>query len=198
MPYYKNLYDLMINNSITAPTDLAAGGHDPSTQFKNLKAAFHPQGSWEYTNLSAAVPNATMIPYYCGMEGEENMSVCGGTSNHWVINAKASEADQKATQDFLYWCVTNPEASRILVDSFGVMPFKNAAESTNKLLAAADSYIARGCTNMNWATDFQPNESSYRPPVVSALNEYNANQTEENWAKVCSAFIDGWAKLMNK
>ena len=78
------------------------------------------------------------------------------------------------------------------------MPFKNAAESTNKLLAAADSYIARGCTNMNWATDFQPNESSYRPPVVSALNEYNANQTEENWAKVCSAFIDGWAKLMNK
>ena len=198
MPYYKNLYDLMINNSITAPTDLAAGGHDPSTQFKNQKAAFHPQGSWEYTNLSAAVPNATMIPYYCGMEGEENMSVCGGTSNHWVINAKASEADQKATQDFLYWCVTNPEASRILVDSFGVMPFKNAAESTNKLLAAADSYIARGCTNMNWATDFQPNESSYRPPVVSALNEYNANQTEENWAKVCSAFIDGWAKLMNK
>ena len=198
MPYYKNLYDLMINNSITAPTDLAAGGHDPSTQFKNLKAAFHPQGSWEYTNLSAAVPNATMIPYYCGMEGEENMSVCGGSSNHWVINAKASEADQKATQDFLYWCVTNPEASRILVDSFGVMPFKNAAESTNKLLAAADSYIARGCTNMNWATDFQPNESSYRPPVVSALNEYNANQTEENWAKVCSAFIDGWAKLMNK
>ena len=198
MPYYKNLYDLMINNSITAPTDLAAGGHDPSTQFKNLKAAFHPQGSWEYTNLSAAVPNATMIPYYCGMEGEENMSVCGGTSNHWVINAKASEADQKATQDFLYWCVTNPEASRILVDSFGVMPFKNAAESTNKLLAAADSYISRGCTNMNWATDFQPNESSYRPPVVSALNEYNANQTEENWAKVCSAFIDGWAKLMNK
>ena len=198
MPYYKNLYDLMINNSITAPTDLAAGGHDPSTQFKNQKAAFHPQGSWEYTNLSAAVPNATMIPYYCGMEGEENMSVCGGSSNHWVINAKASEADQKATQDFLYWCVTNPEASRILVDSFGVMPFKNAAESTNKLLAAADSYIARGCTNMNWATDFQPNESSYRPPVVSALNEYNANQTEENWAKVCSAFIDGWAKLMNK
>ena len=198
MPYYKNLYDLMINNSITAPTDLAAGGHDPSTQFKTQKAAFHPQGSWEYTNLSAAVPNATMIPYYCGMEGEENMSVCGGTSNHWVINAKASEADQKATQDFLYWCVTNPEASRILVDSFGVMPFKNAAESTNKLLAAADSYIARGCTNMNWATDFQPNESSYRPPVVSALNEYNANQTEENWAKVCSAFIDGWAKLMNK
>ena len=198
MPYYKNLYDLMINNSITAPTDLAAGGHDPSTQFKNQKAAFHPQGSWEYTNLSAAVPNATMIPYYCGMEGEENMSVCGGSSNHWVINAKASEADQKATQDFLYWCVTNPEASRILVDSFGVMPFKNAAESTNKLLAAADSYIARGCTNMNWATDFQPDESSYRPPVVSALNEYNANQTEENWAKVCSAFIDGWAKLMNK
>ena len=63
MPYYKNLYDLMINNSITAPTDLTAGGHDPSTQFKNLKAAFHPQGSWEYSNIAEAVPNATMIPY---------------------------------------------------------------------------------------------------------------------------------------
>lgn len=198
MPYYKNLYDLMINNSVTAPTDLAAGGHDPSTQFKNLQAAFHPQGSWEYSNISESVPGATMIPYYCGMAGEENMGLNSGTGNYWVINGKASEASQKATQDFLYWCVTNAEASRILVDSFGVMPFKNAAESTNKFLAAANEYASRGCANMNWATNFQPDEASYRPPVVSALNEYNANQTEENWAKVYAAFIDGWGMLLNK
>ena len=198
MPYFKNLYDLMINNSVTPPTDLAAGGHDPSTQFKNLEAAFHPQGSWEYSSIAEAVPNATMIPYYCGMEGEENMGLNSGTGNHWVVNGKASEADQKATLDFLYWCVTDPEASRILVDSFGVMPFTHAVESSNKFLAAANEYAARGCKNMNWATNFQPDEASYRPPFVSALNEYNANQTEENWAKVYSAAIDGWAMLLNK
>ena len=78
------------------------------------------------------------------------------------------------------------------------MPFTHAAESTNKFLAAANDYAARGCKNMNWATNFQPDEASYRPPFVSALNEYNANQTEENWAKVYSAAIDGWAMLLNK
>jgi len=197
MPYYKNLYDLMINNSVTAPTDLAAGGHDPSTQFKNGQAVFHPQGSWEYSNLSEAGYDMTMIPYYCGMDGEEGMGLNSGTGNYWVVNAKASEASQKATLDFLYWCVTNAEASRILVDSFGVMPFTNSAVSTNGFLAAANEYASKGCKNMNWATTFQPSESTYRPPVVSALNKYNADQSDANWQEVYTAFIDGWAMLVN-
>ena len=131
MENFKNLYDLCINNSLTDPKELATGGHDAANQFKTKKAAFYVNGSWEYAAVSEAIPNATMIPYYCGVEGEEKAGLNCGTENCWAINSQASEADQKATMDFMVWCVTDPEASRKLVDTFGVMPYKNAADSTN-------------------------------------------------------------------
>lgn len=193
MENYKNLYDLCINNSTQDPASLATGGHDSEAEFKEGKAAFFVNGSWEYSAVSETVPNATMIPYYCGVEGEEKAGLNCGTENCWAINAKASEEDQKATMDFLVWCVTDPEASRLLVDTFGVMPYKNAAESTNGFLAAADKYAADGCYVMDWATNYQPNVDTYRAGLVSALNAYNADQSDANWETVRTAFVDGWA-----
>ena len=163
MENFKNLYDLCINNSMTPAKELATGGHDAQNQFKTGKAAFYVNGSWEYSAVAEAVPNATM--------------------------------------DFMVWCVTNEEASRKLVDTFGVMPYKSAAESTNGFLAAANKYSADGCYVMDWATNYQPNVDEYRKALVSALNAYNADQTEANWAKVKTAFVDGWAhqyKAANK
>ena len=193
MENFKNLYDLCINNSMTPAKELATGGHDAQNQFKTGKAAFYVNGSWEYSAVSEAVPNATMIPYYAGVEGEEKAGLNCGTENYWAINSKVSEADQKATMDFMVWCVTNEEASRKLVDTFGVMPYKSAAESTNGFLAAANKYSADGCYVMDWATNYQPNVDEYRKALVSALNAYNADQTEANWEKVKTAFVDGWA-----
>ena len=201
MENFKNLYDLCINNSMTPAKELATGGHDAQNQFKTGKAAFYVNGSWEYSAVAEAVPNATMIPYYAGVEGEEKAGLNCGTENYWAINSKVSKADQKATMDFMVWCVTNEEASRKLVDTFGVMPYKSAAESTNGFLAAANKYSADGCYVMDWATNYQPNVDEYRKALVSALNAYNANQTEANWAKVKTAFVDGWAyqyKQINK
>ncbi len=201
MENFKNLYDLCINNSLTDAKELATGGHDAANQFKTKQAAFFVNGSWEYANVSESVPNATMIPYYCGVEGEEKAGLNCGTENYWAINSKVSEADQKATMDFMVWCVTNADASRKLVDTFGVMPYKSAAESTNGFLAAANKYAADGCYVMDWATNYQPNVDEYRKTLVSALNDYNADQSDANWAKVKTAFVDGWAvqyKAVNK
>ena len=193
MENFKNLYDLCINNSMTPAKELATGGHDAQNQFKTGKAAFYVNGSWEYSAVAEAVPNATMIPYYAGVKGEEKAGLNCGTENYWAINSKVSKADQKATMDFMVWCVTNEEASRKLVDTFGVMPYKSAAESTNGFLAAANKYSADGCYVMDWATNYQPNVDEYRKALVSALNAYNADQTEANWEKVETAFVDGWA-----
>lgn len=194
---FKNLYDLCINNSLTDPKELATGGHDAENEFKTGKAAFFVNGSWEYEAVKDDVPNATMIPYYCGVEGEEKAGLNCGTENCWAINSKASAEDQQATMDFMVWCVTDPDASRKLVDTFGVMPYKSAAESTNGFLAAADKYTADGCYVMNWATNFQPNVVSYSATLVSALNQYNADQSDANWETVRTAFVDGWAAEYN-
>ena len=190
---FRNIYDLSINNSCTDPKELATGGHDPVNQFISGQATFVLTGSWDYGTIAEAVPNATMIPYYCGVEGEEKAGLNCGTENCWAINAMASEADQQATMDFMVWMVTDPDASRIVVDSFGAMPYKNAVESTNAFLAAADEYAAAGNYVMDWATNYQPGVDDYRAAAVSALNQYNADQSDANWALVKTAFIDGWA-----
>jgi raffinose/stachyose/melibiose transport system substrate-binding protein len=91
------------------------------------------------------------------------------------------------------WLVTDPEASAMAVSTFGVMPYKSAADSTNPFLAQANAYLGEGCYNMWWATNYQPNVDAYRAAIVSALNDYNADPTDANWATVVTAFVDGWA-----
>ena len=190
---YKNLYDLATQNATVAPADLATGGHDPANEFKTGKAAFFFTGSWDYADLSAAQPNVTMIPYYCGVDGEEKAGLNCGTENCWAVNSKVSEADQQATIDFMVWLVSDADASAAMVEQLGIMPYTNAVESTNGFLNDAAKYTEDGCYVMDWATNYQPNVDEYRAALVSALNQYNADQTDDNWAAVKTAFVDGWA-----
>ena len=196
MDNYRNLWDLYINNSATDPSALAAGGLDAQSEFASGKAVFYSQGNWEWSALEEKGMKAedlSMIPYYCGVAGEEKAGLNCGTENCWAVNAKASEEDIKATLDFMYWCVTDKAASEILVKSFGVMPYKQAVESTNPFLADANAYAAAGNYVMPWVTNFQPNVDAYRAALVAAMNQYDADQTDANWELVKTAFVDGWA-----
>ena len=38
-----------------------------------------------------------------GVKGEEKQGLATGSENYWCINDKASDADKKATEDFLSW-----------------------------------------------------------------------------------------------
>ena len=196
MDNFKALYDLMVVNSVVDRKELANGGFDANAEFANGEAAFYVNGNWEYSSLIEKGMNAEdlyMIPYYSGIEGEEKAGLNCGTENYWAINATASEEDIQATMDFLVWLVTDPEASEMAVGTFGVMPYKSAAESTNRFLAQANAYLADGCYNFAWVTNYQPNVDAYRATAVSAMNEYNADPSDANWEKVVAAFIDGWA-----
>jgi len=193
MDNFKNLYDLIINNATVPSTELATGGHDPLTEFTDGKAVFHLTGSWDYATMVAAQPNIKMLPYYCGVDGEENAGLNCGTENCWAININASEEDQQATIDFMVWLVSDPDASAKMVEQLGIMPFKNAAESDNGFLNDAADYTAAGCYVMDWATNYQPNVDEYRAALVSALNNYNADPSDTTWADVKTAFVEGWA-----
>ena len=178
---------------MASPKDLATGGHDAGQEFKDGKAAFTVQGSWEYANYVASVPNATMIPYYCGVAGEDKAGLNCGTENCWAVNANVSEADQKATIDFMVWLVSDPDAAGKMVEQLGILPYKNAPESTNGFLNDAAEYTANGCYVMPWVTNYQPNVDEYRRGLVAALNQYNADQSDANWEQFRIAFVDGWA-----
>lgn len=196
MENYKNLYDLMVVNSATDRSKLATGGFDAAAEFAEGKAVFYANGNWEWAGLSEKGMKAdqlTMLPYYCGVKGEEKAGLNCGTENYWAVNAKASEDDQQATIDFMYWLVTDPDASAKAVETFGVMPYKNAAASSNPFLAQANAYTEAGNYTMPWVTNFQPNVDAYRATLVAAMNAYNADPTDDNWKGVETAFVSGWA-----
>ena len=196
MDNFRQLYDLMVNNATVDRTALAAGGLDAEAEFIQGKAVFFVNGNWEWSAIEAGgltANDVAMIPYYCGVAGEEKAGLNCGTENCWAINAKASEADQKATMDFLTWLVTDAEASAKAVATFGVMPYKQAAASTNPFLADANEYANNGCYTMPWVTNYQPNVDAYRAAAVSAMNAYNAAPSDTTWADVEAAFIAGWA-----
>ena len=117
---FKNIWDLYINNSATKPADLAtATGDQAESEFGTGKAAFYQNGTWEYATLigekfGMKSEDLAMIPIYCGVEGEEKAGLCCGTENCWAVNSKASEADIKATLDFLYWVVTSEEGTAMM------------------------------------------------------------------------------------
>ena len=196
MDNFKNLYDLMVTNSATDRAALVNGGFDAAAEFASGKALFYVNGNWEWSGLAEKglkAEDVSMIPYYCGVEGEEKAGLNCGTENYWAVNKNASEEDIAATLAFMKWLVTDKEASEKAVATFGVMPYKQAAQSTNPFLAQANAYLADGCYNMWWATNYQPNVDAYRATAVAALNNYNANPNDETWAQVVTAFIAGWA-----
>ena len=57
----------------------------------------------------------------------------------------------------------------------------------------ANDYTTNGNYIMPWVTNIQPNVDAYRAALVSAMNQYDADQSDANWELVKTAFVDGWA-----
>ena len=197
---FKNVWDLYINNSKYDKNTLATGGYDAEAEFKKGEAVFYQNGTWEYDALKKSISDddMQMIPIYCGVEGEEKAGLCSGTENCWAVNAKASEADQKATLDFMKWLVTSEEGTKVMAEQFGAIPYKKAADSGNVFLKNANDLLEAGNYNVDWAFNYTPNVDEWRASLVAAMNKYDAGGS---WDDVKTAFVQGWAtqyKAANK
>lgn len=192
---YRQIWDLYINNATCAPTEISTKTADDATaDFVTEEAVFYQNGTWEYNNIAdVGDENLGILPIYIGVDGEENQGVCTGTENYWCVNAKASEEDIQATLDFMYWCVTSDEGVEAMCRDMGfVIPFPSNLESENTLVNEANKYLDEGKTPVTWVFSTMPSEE-WKNGVGSALTAYAADQTDENWEKVVTAFVDGWA-----
>ena len=195
---YKNIWDLYITDSATTGAALlTATGDQAEAEFGEGKAVFYQNGTWEYSNLTAAdkfgmnAADLAMIPIYCGVDGEEQAGLCAGTENCWAVNKNASEEDIKATLDFMNWVVTSDAGTTMLAEQFGPCPFKNAKTPENVFFADANAYTAAGNYIVTWAFNWTPAVDDWRAGVVDALTQYTVNGG--SWDNVKTAFVDGWA-----
>lgn len=191
---YKNLWDLYIHNSIAEPAVLSTKTSDDAVaEFTEGKVVFYQNGTWEYDKVKAiGDENLGYIPIYAGVDDAEQ-GLCCGTENYWAVNSRASEADKKATLDFLKWVVTSEEGTTALADKMGfVSPFKKAKKTKNVLCNIMNDYVAEGRYNVSWEFNYTPNVDKWRSGVVSALTSYSAGKSD--WQTVEKAFVDGWAE----
>ena len=161
---------------------------------------FYQNGTGEYANLTGNFnmkpEDITMIPIYCGVDGEEKAGLCCGTENCWAVNANAKQEDIDATLAFMTWVVTSDEGTAMMAEQFGPCPFKNAKTPENVFFAAANDYTAKGNYVVTWAFNWEPAVDDYRAAVVDAMTKYSAGQGE--WDEVVKAAVDGWATLYAK
>ena len=193
---YRQIWDLYINNATCKPTELSTKTADDATaDFVTGDAVFYQNGTWEYNNIKdVGDDNLGILPIYIGVEGEEDQGICTGTENYWCVNSKASEDDIQATLDFMNWCVTSDDGVKAMCKDMGfTIPFKKNLKSDNVLVNEANKYTEDGKTPVSWNFSTMPSEE-WKNGVGSALTSYAADQTDANWAKVTTAFVDGWAK----
>ena len=199
---YRKLWDLYTKNSQYSPytkESIVSENLNAEEEFGQKKAVFYQNGNWEYDSLvnkyKLDKDKLKMIPFYAGVEGEENAGLNSGTENYWAVNAKASEENIKATLDFLNWLVTDSEATNKLALSFGSMPFKKAVTPENVFLKQEKQNVDDGKYTMTWAFNYIPNQDSWRNQILTKLIEYTGSPTDSNWNEFKNTFINSWKDL---
>lgn len=196
LPNFKNIFDLYLKDSTTAPSQLSSKtGDDANSEFALGEAAFYQNGTWAWTDLQKAGMKADqvgMLPIYIGAKGEENQGLSTGSENYLCINAKASEADQKASKDFLNWVVTSDEGIKALSEDMGfTTPFKtfDKVKSDNPLVEEAVEDSNSGKQQVAWNFTMMPSEE-WKNQLGQAMLAYA--QGSGSWDDVQKAFVDNW------
>jgi raffinose/stachyose/melibiose transport system substrate-binding protein len=196
LPEFKNVFDMYLDDSTTAKTQISSKTADDATsEFATGKAALYQNGTWAWTDLQKAGMSADdlgMMPIYFGVDDADE-GLATGSENYWCINKNASDADKKATEDFLKWMITNEKGQKALSTEMGfTTPFKtmNDIKSDNPLVQAAQADATSGKTQVSWNFTLMPSEQ-WKNDLGSAMLEYA--QGTGKWDAVKTAFVDGWA-----
>ena len=190
---YKNIFDLYITDSTCKPTELASKtGENAETEFKDGKAVFFQNGTWEYDALSKSLKDDEMgmLPIYIGAGDEAKQGLCTGTENYWCVNKDASDDDKAATLEFINWCVSSETGTKAMAEKMNfTIPFKDAKESNNALVKIDTELTKAGKTPVSWNFTTMPSEE-WKNGVGAALTQYAAGTGD--WDAVKTAFVDGW------
>lgn len=199
---FKNIWDLYINNSTCAPGLLGSKAvTDSMAEFALGQCAMVQNGNWAWGQISDVEGNTVkeedvkFMPIYAGIAGEENQGLCTGTENFWCVNSQASEADQKATLDFVNWMISSDAGKDYMVNSLGnAAPFSTFGDDEKPVDPLAKEmfrYMENGKNSVTWNFTTFPSQA-FKDDFGAALLEYcNGNMT---WDEVKDLVVSRWAE----
>lgn len=198
---FKNIFDLYINNSTADKTKLGTIDVTASmAEFALGKCAMVQNGNWGASQIlgvsgnKVAADDIGFLPIYMGTKGEENLGICIGTENFICINSKATDAQQKAAADFLWWLFGSETGKKYVSDELGyIAPFDTFSENETP-----DDPLARevmrwmnmeGITNIPWNFTVFPSQN-YKDSLGTALLRYAQGQM--GWDEVKKHAVNEW------
>ena len=199
---YKNIFDLYLDNSCTEKGLLGNKSVDDSmSEFALGKCAMVQNGNWAWGQVAGVdgnkvlAENVKYLPIYTGVEGEESQGLCTGTENFFCINAKASEAEQKAAADFIYWLYSSTTGKDFVTNKLGfIAPFDTFEENekpTDPLAKEVLNWMSKdGVTSVAWNFTLFPSQT-FKDNFGSALLQYA--QGTKTWEEVKTQVVNDWA-----
>ena len=132
---FKKLFDLYLENSTVPRSALGTKTvADSMAEFALEKCAMVQNGSWAYAQIAGEAGNKVspedvcFLPLYMGGKDEGKQGICIGTENYYCINAKASEEERAAAEQFLYWLYSSEKGKSFVADELGfIAPFDTFA-----------------------------------------------------------------------
>ncbi len=198
---FQNLFDLYINNSVTAKTILGSKSvADSMAEFALGQAAMVQNGNWGWSQISGVEGNTVkesdikMMPMYTGVEGEGNQGICIGTENYLAINKNASKEKQEASLNFLEWLFSSETGKKYVTEKLGfITPFNtftDAEQPDDPLAREIIRYMSdNSYKNIPWIFTAFPSEA-FKKDVGSTLLDYA--QGSKKWDDVEKTVISKW------
>ncbi len=198
---FKNIFDLYINNSTTDKKVLGSKIVDESmAEFALGQCAMVQNGNWAWSQINGIdkntvkAENIKYLPIYMGIDGEEKQGLCIGTENFFAINSKASEQEQKAAADFMYWLFSSETGKKFVNEQLEfIAPFDTFTDEERPEDPLAQEVIKwmnnADVTTIPWNFTVFPSQT-FKEDFGASLLQYA--QGTKKWEQVKSDFTKSW------
>lgn len=180
---FENIFDLYVNNSVTAKTLLGSKSvADSMAEFALGQAAMVQNGNWAWSQIADVKGNTVkeedikFMPLYTGIDGEENQGLCVGTENYLAINKNATADSQQKSLDFLNWLFSSETGKSYVTNKLDfITPFDTFSEDelpNDPLAREVVRYMNDdNVVTVPWIFTSFPSET-FKTQVGGALLEY--------------------------
>ncbi len=198
---FKNIFDLYINNSTVDKKILGSKVVDESmAEFALGQCAMVQNGNWAWGQIknvkgnTVKQENIKYLPIYMGFPNEENQGLCIGTENFFAINSKATEEEQEATEDFIYWLFSSEKGKEFVINKLDLIaPFDTFEENEVPEDPLAQEVIKwmnkENIETIPWNFTVFPSQT-FKNDFGSVLLQYA--QGTKNWNDVKNIFVNRW------
>lgn len=200
---FKNILDLYLNNSdVDRKTVGTKTVTDSMAEFALEQCAMVQNGNWAWGQISGVSGNKVLpenikyLPIYTGVDGEESQGLCVGTENFYAINSHASEEEQKAAADFIYWLYSSETGKDYVTNKLGFIApfdtFEDDEKPTDPLAQEVLAWMEKdGITSVPWQFTLFPSQT-FKDNFGASLLKYA--QGTKDWEAVSADVVADWAK----